>query len=89
MRVASASCLISQPGSAAVKCSWRRYPGVSTRIRADWLKKEALYYLQVANAQVTLVGDAGVAVTALQLADDKLLEAADPTLDARARRTQP
>jgi uroporphyrin-3 C-methyltransferase len=53
-------------------------PGVSTRIRGDWLKKEALYYLQVANAQVTLVGDAGVAVTALQLADDKLLEAADP-----------
>lgn len=55
-------------------------PGVSTRIRGDWLKKEALYYLQVANAQVTLVGDAGVAVTALQLADDKLLEAADPKL---------
>jgi uroporphyrin-3 C-methyltransferase len=55
-------------------------PGVSSRSRAEWLKTEALYYLQVANAQATLTGDAAVAASALQLADDKLRDSGDPAV---------
>jgi uroporphyrin-3 C-methyltransferase len=55
-------------------------PGVNARTRADWLKTEALYYLRIANAQAALVGDAQVAASALQLADDKLRDAGDPSM---------
>jgi uroporphyrin-3 C-methyltransferase len=55
-------------------------PGINVRSRVDLLKKEALYYLQIANAQATLAGNAQVAASALQLADDKLRDAGDPSL---------
>lgn len=64
-------------------------PGISERSRNDWLITEALYYLRIANAQATLTGDAAVAASALQLADDKLREAADPAMTAvRAKLAQ-
>jgi len=55
-------------------------PGVNVQRRSDWLRKEALYYLRVANTQAILAGDAQVATSALQLADEKLLDAGDPDL---------
>ena len=55
-------------------------PGINARSRGDLLKTEALYYLQIANAQATLAGNAQVAASALQLADDKLRDAGDPSL---------
>jgi uroporphyrin-3 C-methyltransferase len=55
-------------------------PGINARSRANWLVTEALYYLKIANAQATLAGNATVAASALQLADDKLRDAGDPSL---------
>lgn len=55
-------------------------PGINARSRVELLKTEALYYLQIANAQATLAGNAQVAASALQLADDKLRDAGDPSL---------
>ena len=57
-------------------------PGVNQRSRADWLKTEALYYLRIANAQALLTQDPDIAASALQLADEKLLQAGDPAVHA-------
>ena len=53
-------------------------PGLNQRSRADWLKTEALYYLRIANAQALLTQDPDVAASALQLADEKLMQSGDP-----------
>ena len=55
-------------------------PGINPRIRSDWFKTEALYYLKIANAQASLTGNAQIAARALQLADDNLRDAGDPSL---------
>jgi uroporphyrin-3 C-methyltransferase len=55
-------------------------PGINAQSRSDWLKAEAVYYLRLANAQASLAGNAKVATSALQLADDKLRESGDPTV---------
>jgi uncharacterized protein HemX len=52
--------------------------GVSEDARRRWLREEAEYYLTVANAEITLAGDWDSAATALQLADQKILELANP-----------
>ena len=55
-------------------------PGVNTRGRSDWFKTEAFYYLKIANAQASLTGNAQVAAIALQLADENMRDAGDPSL---------
>jgi uroporphyrin-3 C-methyltransferase len=55
-------------------------PGINPQSRSNWLKTEALYYMRIANAQALLAGDAQIAASALQLADDKLRAAGDPAL---------
>jgi uroporphyrin-3 C-methyltransferase len=55
-------------------------PGINQQSRSNWLKTEALYYMRIANAQALLAGDAQIAASALQLADDKLREAGDPAM---------
>ncbi len=57
-------------------------PGVEAKQRSDWLRAEALYYLRIANAQAQLTGNAAIAASALQLADEKLLASGDPRLGA-------
>jgi uroporphyrin-3 C-methyltransferase len=57
-------------------------PGINADRRADWLTAEALYYLKLANAQASLAGNAEVAASALQLADEKLRESGDPRMTA-------
>ncbi|MCP4001756.1 MAG: hypothetical protein GY727_12680 [Gammaproteobacteria bacterium] len=56
-------------------------PGIDPNSRSNWLKTEAVYYLRIANAQALLAGDAQVAASALQLADDKLRAAGDPAMN--------
>ena len=60
--------------------------GVSADARRRWLRAEAEYFLAVANAELTLAGRWENAITALELADEKLLELANPVLGGvRAR----
>jgi len=54
--------------------------GINVRGRSNWFKNEALYYLKIANAQAALTGNAQLAASALQLADDNLRDAGDPAL---------
>lgn len=54
--------------------------GGSFEARADLLRSEAEYYLTVANTELALARDWENAVTALELADGRLAELADPRL---------
>ena len=54
--------------------------GGSFDARGNLLRSEAEYYLTVANTELTLVGDFESAVTALELADSRLAEIANPEL---------
>lgn len=58
----------------------QRFTGVGDKVRAAWLLAEAEHYMRIANAQLGLAGDVGVAQTALGLADDSLRELNDPRL---------
>jgi uncharacterized protein HemX len=54
--------------------------GGSFDARGTLLRSEAEYYLTVANTELTLTGDYESAVTALELADSRLAEVANPEL---------
>ncbi len=54
--------------------------GVSTGARDAWLLAEAEYYMQIANAQLQLAGNPHLAMLALTLADERVLQLADPGL---------
>jgi len=54
--------------------------GVSTGARDAWLLAEAEYYMQIANAQLQLAGNPHLATLALTLADERILQLADPGL---------
>lgn len=54
--------------------------GGSFDARGNLLRSEAEYYLTVANTELTLTGDFESAVTALELADSRLAEVANPEL---------
>jgi uroporphyrin-3 C-methyltransferase len=56
-------------------------PVMDSATRNDWLKKEALNYLQIANAQASLAGNAQMAASALQFADEKLRDTEDPAVE--------
>jgi uroporphyrin-3 C-methyltransferase len=55
-------------------------PGGGQGARLAWLMAQAEYYMRLANAQESLAGDPAGALTALQLADEYLRDAADPRL---------
>lgn len=57
-----------------------RFVGVGDKVRSAWLLAESEHYMRIANAQLGLAGDVGVAQTALGLADDSLSELNDPRL---------
>jgi len=52
--------------------------GVSADARGRWLRAQAEYFLGVANVELTLRGSRGNAVAALEMADQRLLEAGSP-----------
>jgi uroporphyrin-3 C-methyltransferase len=54
--------------------------GVSLEARNTYLVAEAEYYMQIANAQLQLAGNPYLASLALEQADDRLLQLADPAL---------
>jgi uncharacterized protein HemX len=54
--------------------------GGSFDARGNLLRSEAEYYLTVANTELSLTGDYDSAVTALELADSRLAEIANPEL---------
>ncbi len=56
--------------------------GVSIEARNTYLIAEAEYYMQIANAQLQLAGNPYLASLALDQADDRLLQLADPALTA-------
>jgi uroporphyrin-3 C-methyltransferase len=54
--------------------------GVSTGARNRWLLAEAEYYMQIANAQLQLAGNPHLAALALAMADERIVQLADPAL---------
>lgn len=64
----------------------RATQGVSEDARRRWIRAEAEYYLSVANAELTIAGRWASATRALQLADGKLLELANPALSGVRQR---
>ena len=54
--------------------------GISTGVQDAWLLAEAEYYMQIANAQLHLAGNPHLASLALSLADERILQLANPAL---------
>jgi uroporphyrin-III C-methyltransferase len=73
--------LDSLPGRIAnLEESMASLRGISSGLRDAWLLAEAEYYMQIANAQLQLAGNPQLAMLALQLADEKILQLANPAL---------
>ncbi len=71
----------SLPGRmSAIEGSVSSLQGNSTGARNAWLLAEAEYYMQIANAQLQLAGSPRLASLALGLADERLLQLANPAL---------
>lgn len=62
--------------------------GVSQDARRRWLRAEAEYYLTLANAELQLAGHWENAMSALALADGKLLELANPAFSGVRERIE-
>lgn len=60
--------------------SFSALQGISTGVQDTWLLAETEYYLQIGNAQLQLAGNPHLATLALRLADERLLQLADPAL---------
>jgi len=54
--------------------------GVSAGVRDTWMLAEAEYYMQIANAQLQLAGNPRIAALALNFADERIRQMADPAL---------
>ena len=54
--------------------------GVSAGARDTWLLAEAEYYMQIANAQLQLAGNPHLAALALGMADERIVQLANPAL---------
>ncbi len=54
--------------------------GLSTGAKNTLLLAEAEYYMQIANAQLQLAGNPDLAALALGMADDRIVQLADPSL---------
>lgn len=73
--------LSSLPGRmTTLESSMAALAGVSTSARDTWLLAEAEYYLQIANAQLQLANNPTLASMALSMADERVMQIADPAL---------
>jgi uroporphyrin-3 C-methyltransferase len=54
--------------------------GASAGVRDTWMLAEAEYYMQIANAQLTLAGNPRIAALALDFAAERIRQMADPAL---------
>lgn len=78
--------LSSVPGRlSSLESSMASLQGISAGARDTWLLAEAEYYLQLANAQLQLAGNPERALLALEFADQRIRQLADPAL-AEVRR---
>ncbi|MDJ0938794.1 MAG: uroporphyrinogen-III C-methyltransferase [Woeseiaceae bacterium] len=68
------------PRMSSIERSVAALQGVSIDARNTYLVAEAEYYMQIANAQLQLAGNPYLASLALEQADDRLLQLADPAL---------
>lgn len=59
--------------------------GISSGTRDTWLLAEAEYYMQIANAQLQLAGNPHLAALALGMADERIVQLANPALTAVRR----
>jgi uroporphyrin-3 C-methyltransferase len=65
---------------ANVETSLSTLRGVSTGARNTWLLAEAEHYMQIANAQLQLAGNPQLAALALGMADERIVQLANPAL---------
>jgi uncharacterized protein HemX len=65
---------------AGVEASMASLQGISTGARDAWLLAEAEYYMQIANVQLQLGRNPDLALLALNHADERILQLADPRL---------
>lgn len=76
----------SVPGRlSSLESSMASLQGISAGARDAWLLAEAEYYLQLANAQLQLAGNPERALLALEFADQRIRQLADPALSGVRR----
>jgi len=76
-----ADLLESVPGRLAnLENSMSALQGASAGARDTWLLAEAEYYLQIANAQLQLGNNPRLAMLALDMADERVVQMANPAL---------
>ena len=68
------------PRMSMLENSMASLQGVSKGARDTWLLAEAEYYMQIANAQLQLAGNPHLAALALGMADERILQLANPAL---------
>jgi uroporphyrin-III C-methyltransferase len=68
------------PRLARLERSLADLQGISVDARSRFLLAEAEYYMQIANAQLQLAGNAELALQALRQADDRIAELDEPAL---------
>lgn len=68
------------PRMNSIEASMATLQGVSAGARETWLVAEAEYYMQIANSQLQLAGNPGLALIALRMADERVLQLANPAL---------
>lgn len=75
------SLLNSVPGRlSTLESSIASLAGISEGARDAWVLAEAEYYMQIANAQLQLANNPQLAALALRLADERIVQLADPAL---------
>lgn len=65
---------------SAVEASLAALQGISTGVRDTWTLAEAEYFMEIANAQLNLARNPELALTALELADERIAKLAAPGL---------
>ncbi len=68
------------PRVSVLENSMAALQGVSAGARDTWLLAEAEYYMQIANAQLQLAGNPHLAALALGMADERIVQLANPAL---------
>ena len=68
------------PRMSSLESTLATLQGISTGARNTWLLAEAEYYMQIANAQLQLAGNPYLAAQALRMADERVVQLADPAL---------
>ena len=68
------------PRIATLEGSVATLAGVSEGARDTWILAESEYYMQIANAQLQLANNPGLAALALKMADERIVQLANPAL---------